>query len=254
LLLLFVIGAVALGAGTFMSVARRTLSANLRYVPPHALAPAPPASPAALAQAEQSVRNAARAVARAERQATAARARPAAEQTPSASYEIVFSEADLNTLLQASEPVSKALTDMGVTNPRVTLGKNRLRVTGLVPLPPELVSFAAPAPDAPDAGNPDETAKAPTRFYVSLEASGADVEPKTGTLRLRLRTVEVGKIAAPAAIVGEVERRLAQIVADLVGGSRKPRLPGRLEEVRLEDGQIVLRGIVPPASTPNQPK
>jgi hypothetical protein len=66
--------------------------------------------------------------------------------------------------------------------------------------------------------------------------------------------VRVGKVNAPEAVRREVEKRLSDVLARATSGKATSRLPGRVKEVRLENGRIVLNGVVPARRrAPNAP-
>lgn len=232
----------ALAVGGYF--AGREMNARLRYVPPEVLAARAPATPPAAraqvqaeANAEQALRTAAQTLTRARRQEQAApAANPAARalapgraaETP---YQVVFREKDLNTLLRTHPAAKKALQRFGVESAVVHLKPGRLRVGALVHLPPlpGVARDASAAADAP--------------LYV--EAEGDLTLGDAGRLAFHPAAVRVGKVDAPAAVRCEVEKRLSDVLARARNGVATSRLPGRVKEVRLEDGRIVLNGVVP---------
>jgi len=259
---LFVLAALAL----IGFLAGREMNARLRTIPAEVLAPPPPATPAearvqkqAQATAEQALRDATQVLARARRQETAAaaaatnvlpaappaavagRAAPALAPIADAPYQVVFREKDLNTLLRTHAGAKKALKRWGVDAAVVHLKPGRLRVGALVHLPP-LPGLRR------DAQGGDGKEDAP--LYV--EAEGGVTVDDMGRLTFHPEAVRVGAVNAPAAVAREVEKRLSDVLARATNRQATSRLPGRLKNVRLEEGRIVLDGIVP-ARAPNAP-
>jgi hypothetical protein len=272
--LLFVMGLAALLAGSAV-LTWRGAQARLRYVPPELLAPPPPApAPAAVARAERSLdaamdtlREARRREAltaspgksRPERLAGGGRSavaptKPSTNNKPASStpyrYRVSLREQDLNTLLRTRPEAKEFGARYGLERLTATIERDRFRVGGLL----KVARLPANARFGLD---PKGT------YYVSVEGAPT-VDSATGRLRFRSRAVRIGKQNAPAFVREQLDRRITDALSRRAAAPRKNgrnsrrqadrkeantagllRLPGRVRQVRLEPGQLIISGEVP---------
>lgn len=125
-------------------------------------------------------------------------------------YRIAVKQEEINTLLRTSPRIRKIVEKNKIGRPYVRIENGRVRAGALVTYRDKPV-------------------------YVTAE--GPVVVEDGERVSFRLEDVWVGKVKAPAAMAEELSKRAAKVIA-----SGSVLLPGQVESVRLEDGQLVIKG------------